>query len=50
MKGNKERAFSALFAKIKLAEANEVENILSQLINEKVIEYEAKRPLSLLGE
>jgi hypothetical protein len=34
----------------KFAFRNEVENILSQLINEKVIEYEAKRPLSLLGE
>lgn len=34
----------------KFAFRNEVESILIQLINEKVIEYEARRPLSLSGE
>lgn len=34
----------------KFAFRNEVEAILTKLINEKVIEYEPKRPLSLMGE
>jgi hypothetical protein len=34
----------------KYAFRNEVETILSKLISEKVIEYEPKRPLALMGE